>query len=340
MGAFDRMGGTVTNFKAWFTERKFPSCRLRFSDLLMNSLYFALAVTLTLIVYKNIALLNEYIIIFIKTGSAALCIGAFFVLRYGYKIFKNLRYGFYGLANGYKFLIVLAILLLVFGFYHGQEQYVQKIKEKLDAINFANFNPIYFEPSKPEEQKLQSESITGRMTAESSDDSNSGSFLDSLLPASEPISEKTKDIEKKIFELTNEERKKQNERQLLWDEELAEVARDHSLDMANNDFFSHDNLGGEDPTDRARRHNYDVHKELANGWFSDGIAENIGKMPTGNVVGRGHVSNDPDSIAEAQMYGWMNSPGHRANILNDKYDRIGVGVAYDGKYYVSTQNFK
>ena len=63
-------------------------------------------------------------------------------------------------------------------------------------------------------------------------------------------------------------------------------------------------------------------------------------MPTGNVVGQGYVNNDAQSIAQAMVQSWMNSPGHRENILNAKYARIGVGVAYDGTlYYLGTQDF-
>ena len=109
--------------------------------------------------------------------------------------------------------------------------------------------------------------------------------------------------------------------------------------MAKNNFFAHINLKGEDPTARAIRHNYNVHKELAGGWYSDGIAENIGKMPTGSITGGGYVSSDADSIGKAHLDSWMQSSGHRANILDSKYDRLGVGVAYDGTYYVATQNF-
>ena len=87
------------------------------------------------------------------------------------------------------------------------------------------------------------------------------------------------------------------------------------------------------------RHCYNIRKEMGGGWYQLGIAENIGQMPTGNVLGIGYVSNEPDSIAKAQVKAWMNSPGHRANILGTDYDRIGVGVAYDGFEYVLTQNF-
>ena len=109
--------------------------------------------------------------------------------------------------------------------------------------------------------------------------------------------------------------------------------------MVENDFFSHANLKGEDPTDRAIKSGYNVHKELGGGWFSEGVAENIGKMPPGSVQGVGYVNNDPESIAKAQVASWMTSPGHRANILDSQYSHLGVGVAYDGLYYVSTQNF-
>ena len=91
---------------------------------------------------------------------------------------------------------------------------------------------------------------------------------------------------------------------------------------------------------RAERHSYPLYKDLGGGWYTEGIAENIASMPTGNVQGLGYVGNDPESIARALVDSWMGSEGHRENILNSDYDRIGVGVAYDGTlYYLATQNF-
>ena len=147
------------------------------------------------------------------------------------------------------------------------------------------------------------------------------------------------ECEKLTFEKTNEERISSGLRPLVWDSNLADIAKDHSLDMIQNDFFSHINLKGEDPTARAIRHGYNVHKELGGGWYSEGIGENIGMMPTGDVVGIGYVSNEPESITTAQINSWMDSSEHRANILNSQYDKIGVGVAYDGLHYIFTQDF-
>ncbi len=145
----------------------------------------------------------------------------------------------------------------------------------------------------------------------------------------ESISEKTKEIERAVFEYTNIERKKYGLKELKWDEKLSEIAREHSLDMAQNNFFDHVNLEGEDPTQRAVRNDYHYL-----------ISENIGEMPTGSVEGIGYVSNNPEDVAKAQVNAWMESPGHRMNLLAGQHSWLGVGVAYDGLYYFLTQDFK
>ena len=152
----------------------------------------------------------------------------------------------------------------------------------------------------------------------------------------------TKEIEKAIYRLTNNERKNAGLSALEWNEMLAVIAREHSIDMAKNGFFSHINLRGEGPNERAAHYGYPIEKTRPNeGVYMIGIAENIGEMPTGDVIGIGYVQRGPDSIAEAQVKSWMGSFGHRSNILNSEYDVIGVGVAYDGSlYYISTQNFQ
>lgn len=159
-------------------------------------------------------------------------------------------------------------------------------------------------------------------------------------PAFMPLSSpNTTDIEIAIFKYVNIERINSGVKELVWDDELSEIAREHSEDMAKNSFFSHTNLRGEDPTARAIRHGYILRKELGGGYYRVGIAENIGKMTTGYVEEIGYVNNDADSIAKAQVKSWMSSVGHRRNILDPSYDRLGIGVAYDGAYYISTQNF-
>jgi uncharacterized protein YkwD len=153
------------------------------------------------------------------------------------------------------------------------------------------------------------------------------------------LSEKMLAMEFAIYEGTNRERIKKGKTTLVWDNDLAIIAREHSNDMVKNNFYDHKNLKGEDPSDRAIKYGYNVKKKLAGGWYSNGIAENIMQMPTGDVQGMGYVSNNVDSVSQAIVKGWMNSPGHRENILSSDYSNVGIGIAYDGKYYFATQDF-
>lgn len=87
---------------------------------------------------------------------------------------------------------------------------------------------------------------------------------------------------------------------------LATAARLHSADMARQDYFSHTSLDGRTPWDRIRAQGY-----------AYGSAENIAAgYPT----------------AAAVMAGWMNSPGHKANILNCSNIALGVGLGRGGSY--------
>jgi uncharacterized protein YkwD len=88
---------------------------------------------------------------------------------------------------------------------------------------------------------------------------------------------------------------------LVHDEGLAGVARAHSADMRDRNFFDHTNLDGLDPFDRA---------EAAG--QTNARAENI-------------AAGQPDPAAV--MDAWMNSSGHRANILDCGLRTLGVGVA-------------
>jgi len=254
-----------------------------------------------------------------------LLIGTFLCLRFSWKILKNLKYGIKGWNNGYKLIFIVFIILFLLIIYFNQESVIPKIKTEIDQIEFSKFNPLGLSESLSDSGSIVSQSKK---------------IIDKALAPPDPISDKTKDVEQAILKYTNQERRNNGVRELRGDGKLDEVARSHSLDMAQNNFFSHTNLKGEDPTARAIRMGYNVHKELGAGWYSDGIGENIGKMPTGSVEGVGYVSSDADSIAKAQVNSWMNSPGHKQNILDSKYDTLGVGVAYDGLYYISTQDFK
>ncbi|MCU1410676.1 MAG: hypothetical protein JWR04_1383, partial [Rhodoglobus sp.] len=125
-------------------------------------------------------------------------------------------------------------------------------------------------------------------------------------PAPEPPSVPGADpAEGEVLTLVNAQRVANGCGSLTYDEGLASVARLHSADMAQRDYFSHTTPEGLDPFQRA---------------------EAAGQSASAENIAAGQAT------AAAVMESWMNSAGHRANILNCSLTRLGVGVSYGGSY--------
>ncbi len=121
-------------------------------------------------------------------------------------------------------------------------------------------------------------------------------------------------LEMKVFRLINNERQQHGKSPLRWADQAANVARYHSINMAELEFFSHQDLAGRRSSNRA---------DLLGlrDWRS--IGENIAWLKG---------SGDPTIKVVAQ---WMRSSSHRSNILDSKFRETGVGlrIANDGTYY-------
>lgn len=118
--------------------------------------------------------------------------------------------------------------------------------------------------------------------------------------------------EQEVIRLVNEIRTRNGLKSLTYDWELARVARYKSQDMKDNQYFSHTSPVYGSP--------FQMIKDFGISYRSAG--ENIAK---------GY------STPQAVVNGWMNSSGHRANILNAGYTHIGVGYVSGGHYW--TQMF-
>ncbi|MGW8765639.1 sigma-70 family RNA polymerase sigma factor [Streptomyces sp. NPDC055815] len=114
--------------------------------------------------------------------------------------------------------------------------------------------------------------------------------------------------EQQVISLVNSERAKAGCGPLTEHPLLTKAAQGHSDDMAARDFFDHTNPDGDGPGERITAAGYT--------WSSYG--ENIAKGQT---------------TAAQVMDSWMNSPGHRANILNCDFKEIGVGLHTSGGPY-------
>ena len=113
-------------------------------------------------------------------------------------------------------------------------------------------------------------------------------------------------LESKMLELINRERTARGLQPLVADPPARQLARAHSRDMFNRGYFAHENPEGQDPFDRMKE-------------------------------ARIHFSSAGENLALAQTldlahHNLMNSPGHRANILNPSFHRVGIGIL-DGGFY-------
>jgi len=120
--------------------------------------------------------------------------------------------------------------------------------------------------------------------------------------------------EEQMLRLLNEERAHHGLRPLKMDRAIRDVARRHSVDMFSHGYFSHNSLDGSTPFDRMKKA----------GVQFEAAGENIALAPTVLIAHRG----------------LMNSPGHRANILEPRFRRVGIGAARGGIRGIAfTQDF-
>jgi len=118
--------------------------------------------------------------------------------------------------------------------------------------------------------------------------------------------------ESQVIALVNEIRAQHGLSPLTENWQLSRVARYKSQDMANNNYFSHISPTYGSP--------FQMMKQFG-----------ITYRSAGENIAQGY------STAQAVVNAWMNSPGHRANILNSSYTQIGVGYVSNGNHW--TQMF-
>lgn len=137
-------------------------------------------------------------------------------------------------------------------------------------------------------------------TVEKPEDNNNSSNNDALLDG------EFANFQKEVLRLVNVERSKRGLNELTLNTELSKVATLKSQDMINKNYFSHTSPTYGSPFDMMKKFN-------------------ISYKTAGENIAMGQKT--PAQVVEA----WMNSEGHRANILNKNHTDLGVGVAKDSK---------
>jgi hypothetical protein len=120
-------------------------------------------------------------------------------------------------------------------------------------------------------------------------------------------------LEQQLFDLVNHEREKAGLSKLEWSDQLANAARDHSRLMDDHQDLSHQFAGEPGLQQRLG----------ATGARFNSVAENVAEAPEIDTAHKG----------------LMQSPGHRANILNSDYNAVGIGIVQHGGQLFVTQDF-
>ena len=147
------------------------------------------------------------------------------------------------------------------------------------------------------------------------------------------------DLEQRVHEMINLQRKASDRPEFVWNDELAKLARAHSEDMAKRKYFKHVNPEGLTPMKRAQAAGYTTCQLLGENIYQNNLYSRVIEEKRRKNTDKIYIWNSLEKIAATTVKGWMDSPDHRENILDKKYTSEGIGVAVaeddDGKVYVT-----
>lgn len=138
--------------------------------------------------------------------------------------------------------------------------------------------------------------------------------------------EHPKALEQRVFQYTNEARRKHGLVPLEPDKTLVTLARKKSDDMIKRHYFSHTDPDGKNIRDLYAAAGPAAGEKMA------GLGENI-------CMGGRNDYDDTETEARSIVDGFMVSPGHRKNILEPAYTHLGIGISTQGKERFVTQSF-
>jgi uncharacterized protein YkwD len=117
-------------------------------------------------------------------------------------------------------------------------------------------------------------------------------------------------IEMDIFRRVNNERRRRKIAHLAWDQDSYRIVKSRAKEIIHD--FSHNGCPA-------------------------GYGENIAKIPVGRVIGLGEVKFH--TLGRSFTKTWMKSPGHRQNILDERYIKVAIGIEKRGRWFFAVQLF-
>ena len=142
-----------------------------------------------------------------------------------------------------------------------------------------------------------------------------------------------KDLELRVHELVNEARIDHGLEPLAYNDILSDIARLHSEDMGRRGFFEHESPEGNNFVDRYKNAGFRCSSIMGNAVFNGG--ENLVQIEHKVIIPFFNVEQFADSIVS----GWLESEGHRENILRSEFIAEGIGIELTFNKIIGTQNF-
>ncbi|MCT1904711.1 CAP domain-containing protein [Oceanobacillus sojae] len=185
--------------------------------------------------------------------------------------------------------------------------------EQFEQTGFDCFNMINGEAAPNAEAEAEAEAPAENQSSEQANKEETGNNEEAEKNTEDQQADgDVSQFEQEVVDLTNQEREKQGLAPLELDTELSKVAREKSKDMQANNYFDHNSPNYGSPFDMMQSFGIDY-------------------STAGENIAQGQQS--PEEVVDA----WMNSEGHRENIMNGDFTHIGIGYVEDGNYW--TQMF-
>jgi len=301
----DPFGG-INNFFNRINRRTYQEFR-DWNGFILTTLALVLLTIAIMYVYKNIEQLNEITFLIFRLGSTLLVSVLLLWIHFAWKLIRILNQWFKRARHWQKYFIVLALIFILFLAYKGTIDIVSPIKNRYESFDKSYLNPFSF----------------GDGTDKTFTDVVGEENLQKVKEVSSNIADTFKiEPEQKeecmeAFDYVNQLRKQHGKKTIMWDDNAYRLAVDRSKDMYENNYFDHTSPAGKCPANMKQDYNLGKYT----------LAENIGAQYSG--YSDFSMSFDYAIEPKEQVDGWMDSRGHRYNLLYDTHV-IGAIGCYHG----------
>jgi uncharacterized protein YkwD len=273
----------------WLNEREHRpyKWKRRFNYLLTIFAVFFFSIVAYKVFYSNIGNLYGIKLWIINLGGVLLLVSLFFIIKYGWKILKEIPNIIKRQRNWIRWLIIILLIFGAWQIYQNKEDVLNPLINYKDNTNFSYFNPL---------------SLSNFNFFEGDNSSNKSLLFETKKIIKQDPEMKEESIE--AFNYLNQLRAEKKLRIISWDERAYKMAVERSKDMYERNYFSH--LTPEGKCMQTLKLDYGFSSR-------ETVAENIWMISGGRA--------NPQEALNS----WITSPGHYANLFYKDHVKGAIG---------------